>query len=412
MRDLGIAQAFYIQLNVGFWSAISAKIEAAESRSMLGATMLRRGKMFQAGNYQPAEAFLGFHGLSLQQKWAKWVDQESRIRLVYFAMLLDAGVSLARNINPLFAYSEVATPLPAACRLWEAATAETWHEVLVHDNQLRLSLAHPLKALLREPHLIRVEQNILDINAAGAAALAGYWLLVYEYRQMENTNSGVQDRNNFVLHSRHAELASLLEQLRMELADLESLRPEVLLWQELVLLHLNAAYYEVSAYSGRGTMEDAQAAKPYVQWWNESHQARHAIFHAGQIFRLVKDIKPATLTDMSVIALYHATETLWVWGLMQRSQQAKADASSSVPVVLDEDESPGVARFLRTSRGQPGLNNSPTGFVPLVEPALISDLANDIIRLNWGEQVQSLTTSEVSRIVQGFSKICRQRFAP
>lgn len=411
MRDLGVAQAYYIQLYLGFFSGISAKIEVAESSSMLGPTILRRNKMFQAGNYQPPETFLSLEGLSLQQKWSKWVEQESRTRLVYFAMLLDAEVSLARNINPLFAYSEIAIPLPAACRLWEAASADQWYDILVRDSKLRLHQAHPIKRLLREPQLIRADQNIVDTTAAGAAMLAGYWALVYEYRQMEALHSGVQDWNNFVLSSRHAELTSLLDQLKMELTDLENVHTQVVLLQELILLHLNAAYYEISAYSGRGTMEDAQAAKPYVQWWFESQQARHTIWHASQIFRFAKVLRPGALSDISVIALYHATETMWVWGLMQRTQHTSIDASSTLAVVLDEDENPAVTKFLRISRGQPGVTGSTNCFVPLVEPALISDLANEIIKANCGVHTQPWTTSEVSRLVQGFSKICRQRLA-
>jgi hypothetical protein len=182
--------------------------------------------------------------------------------------------------------------------------------------------------------------------------------------------------------------------------------------QELILLHLNAAYYEISAYSGRGTPEDAQAAKPYVEWWFRSQKARQAISHAGQIFRHARALQPGTLTDISVIALYHATETMWVWGLLQRTESLAANASSEASLVaLDGDENPTVTKFLRLSRGQPGVTTLQDRFIPLVEPALVSDLANDIIKANWGAQTQPWTTCEVSRLVQGYSKICRQRFA-
>ncbi|KIW24672.1 uncharacterized protein PV07_10374 [Cladophialophora immunda] len=411
VRDLGMAQAYYIQLYLGFWSGISAKIEAAESSSMLGATILRRGKMCQAGNYQPPEAFLALEGLSLQQKWFKWAEQESRKRLVYFAMLLDAGVSLARKISPLFAYSDITTPLPTVSRLWEAATADEWHRILTDDNNLRLQQPQPVKWLLREPQLLSADQTIVDTTAAGAAILAGYWALVYEYRQMEALHRNVQGWNDFVLKSRHTELVSLLDRLRMEMSDIDSRRPQIVLLQELILLHLNAAYYEISAYSGRSTMEDAQAAEPYVQWWSDSQQARHAIWHAGQIFRFARSLRPGTLTDMSVIALYHATETMWVWGLLRRIRHPDLDPSSVSPVVLDEDESPAVTKFVRMSRGQPGVTGLSSSFVPLVEPASVSDLANDILKANWGAQTQPWTTSEVSRLVQGFSKISRHGLA-
>ena len=379
---------------------------------MLGATILRRGDMFQAGNYPRPQAILSLEGLSLQQKWSTWIEQESRIRLVYFAMLLDAEVSLARNIKPLFACSEIGTPLPSSRKLWEAATAEEWCNILAHDSELRLNQPRTVRVLLREPQLISAERSILDTAAAGAALLAACWTLVHDYRLMETLQSSAKSWSSFVLDSRYAELVSLLDQLRMELADLECLGAQVALLQELVLLHLNVAYYEVSAYSGRGALEDAQAAEPYVQWWFRSHKARHAMFHAGQIFRHARALRPSTLTDISVIALYHATETMWVWGLLQRTQSLEPNVSSGTsPIALDGDENPAVTKFLRLSRGQPGVTSLQDCFIPLVEPASVSDLANDIIRANWGAQIQPWTTSEVSRLVQGYSRICRQRVA-
>ena len=376
---------------------------------MLGATILRRRKMLRAENYKPAEAFLSMESLSIQDKWAKWIEQESRIRLVYYAMLSDAEVSLARNLNPLFSYSEIATPLPTATKLWEAATANEWHDILIHNSSLRLRQPLPIKRLLREPELIRVEKDIVDTTAAAAAMLAGYWALIHEYRQIDSVHCTVQDWNNFVLNSRRQELISFLDQLRMELTELEGLPVQVILLQELVQLHLYAAYYEITVCFGRGTLEEAQAAKPYVEWWCGSQQARHAIVHAGQIFRFIKDLRPGALLDTPVIALYHAMEILWVWGLMHRTQYDKADSSKLLPVFLDGDESPAVAKFLRMSLGHPGVSGPSERFLPLVEPALVSDLANTIIKTNWGTQLQPWTTSEVSRLVKGFSRIYRER---
>ncbi|KAK5050462.1 hypothetical protein LTR84_003743 [Exophiala bonariae] len=411
VRDLGVAQAYYIQLYLGFWSAISAKIEVAESSSMLGVTMIRRGKMLQAGEYQSPEEILALQGLSLKQKWMKWVKQESRIRLTYFAVLLDAGVSLARNINPLFAYSEMNGPVPASRRLWEAVTADEWYGILMHNTELELKWPYYAKRLLRQPQLIRGAQELIDTTAVTAVMLAGLWGLVYEYRQMELLHSENQDWNGFVLNSRYSDLVTLSDQMRSELSDLDRLDTQVTLFQELISLHLNAAYYEIANYAGRGTATEAQDAKPYVEWWHKGPQARRAMWHAGQIFRFVNMLNPGTLTDIPVIAIYHATEVLWVWGLMQRTQQPIPATDTMPKVILNDEESPEVMKFLRTSRGQPGISGSMGRFVPLTEPALIADFANDAIKTNWGTHIEPWTTSEVSRLIHGFSKIYRQRIA-
>lgn len=407
VRDPALIKAHYILLYLGFWSAISAKIEVAESSSMLGTTMLRRGKFLQAGCYQSAEEMLPTEQLPLVHAWQEWAQAESNKRLVYFAVHLDAQISLARRINPLLAYSEASTPLPAADRLWGAGTAVEWYEAMAHDCDLRRP-APPANAMLRQPRMMAAQRSKIDTTVASASMFAGYWALVYDYRQTEALCSEAQDRSNFVLQSRYAELLSLLEETKTEVIEVPGVSTQVTLSLELLLLHLNVAYYEVSAYCGRGTIHEAEAARPYVHWWVDSKQSRRALFHAGQIFRLARALKPGSLIDMSAVALYHAAETLWIWGMMKRAPTCSTDIT---PIALDAEDDPGMNRFMRSSHGQVGLTGAGGCFVPLTEPAAISDLANDIINANFGSRVYPRTTSEVSRIVQGFSKIGRSRIS-
>ena len=385
---------------------MSAKIEAAESNASLGATILRRGKFLQADSYLPVQRPPSEEAQSIVHAWSEWAEVDSRKRLVYFAMLLDAEVSLARNINPLFSYSEIQAPLPASNHLWKATTAQQWHTILTRNTALRES-ATPIHIILRQPALLKYQLKVADETVVSAAAMAGYWALVREYRQMDSLLAEARDSNNFVQRSRYTELHSLLDHLKMELDEVEALPTQVMLLHELLLLHLNASYYDISAYSGRGTMQEAAAAKAYVQRWFHSESSRHALFSAGQIIRLTRNLKPGHLTDISVIALYHATETMWVWGLIQCAQSPAATPHSLPLIALDVEDSIAVSKFLRTSRGLPGLTGFGEHFVPLNEPAAISDLAHEILEANLGNRIYPLTTREVSRILQGFSRIGR-----
>jgi hypothetical protein len=398
-----------MQLYLAYYSGISRKIEMAECISMLGATVLRRGKMLQTQNYVPPEEFLNLPGLSLHEKWLKWVDQESRTRLVYFAFTLDAHVSASRNISVLFPYSELETPLPTAKRLWEADSATKWRDVLQHDVELRGHLPPSLSAILRHPCLSIRHKSIADMTCTALAFLAGFWGMVHEYQQMNTILSLGQSWNDFVLNSRYSEMHSTLEQFRAELADLDDVRPEVLIIQELMGLHLNVSFYELSKYAGIGTDEDAQLAVPYVQKWFESPQSRAALWHAGQIFRATRLLPTRSLTDVYVIALYHAAITLWVWGMLFRGHGSTLGVNSQ-KVSLDGEESPAVSRYLKASRTLPGLTASSGDFLSLDNLTTAPDLANDIVMANWWLEPLPLTAEEVSRLMQGISKICRQRF--
>lgn len=381
----------------------------AECISMLGVTVLRRGKMLQSQHYAPPEEFLNLPGLSLQQKWLKWVDQESRKRLVYFAFTLDAHVSASRNISVLFPYSELEAPLPTAKRLWEAESATKWREILQHDIELRAQQPPSLSTILRHPCLSTTHKSIADMTCTALVFLAGFWSLVQEYQQMNIILPRVQSWNDFVLSSRYSELSATLEQFRTELADLDDVRPEVLIIQEFVGLHLDVSFSELSKYAGIGTDEDARLAVPYVQKWFESPQSRAALWHAGQIFRATRLLPTGSLTDIYVIALYHAAITLWVWGMIFRAQGTAVNVNPP-RVTLDGDESPVVSRYLKSSRTLPGLTGSSGDFLSLDNPTAAPDLANDIITANWCLEPLPLTAEEVFRLMQGISRICRQRF--
>ncbi|KIW15125.1 hypothetical protein PV08_07912 [Exophiala spinifera] len=405
-RDLGIIQAFYIQLYLGYYSGVARKIETAEANSMLGTTMLRRGQMLRAELYQPPQAFLDVAGLSLREKWLRWVESEARKRLVYFAMAMDAHVSISRRINVLFPYAEIETPLPATSKLWEADTPTLWHEVLSREVVLSKEQALCLRSILRQPHAVEESYGLCDENSLAFIVFSGFWALIQEYRQMESILSKAQNDNDFVINSRYSELSTTLDQLKAELSDTHSLCPRTTIIQELISLHLNASFYDLSDYTGRRTAQDAQSAMPYVLRWYQSPQSRMALWHAGQIFKAVHLLDPETLVDIYAIALYQAAVILWLWGLMRKGQATSADPSATT-VVMDGDESPAVLRFFKTPRGVPVLTGKAGRLIPLHEPAMVVDLVGDLVLEKWPSGRLPLTTEEVLRLMRGFSSISR-----
>lgn len=382
----------------------------AESYSMLGATILRRGKMLSKEMYVSPETILDVPALSTHQKWLRWTENETQKRLVYFAMTLDAHTSITQRIKVLFSYAELKTPLPSHRRLWDAETASAWFDILQQDPHLRIQQAPPLCEILRQPQLLTVQKSIIDMTSAAFIFLAGFWSLILEYQQMSAIVPDTQPNNDFVLNLRYAELSSDLDMFKIELVTMEVDSPEVLIAQELMSLHLNVSLSQLLDYAGMGTEEDAHSALTYVHRWFESPKCRIALWHSGQIIRAARLLKPQKLADIHVLALYHATLTLWVWSLLRKAQGPGIIPNEQM-VVLDGEESPMVSKFFKSYPAVPHLTSESGSFLPLTDPIMAPDLANAILRTNWNMEQMPRTSEEVSRMLQGFSSICRQKFA-
>lgn len=56
--------------------------------------------------------------------WDDWLEQETRIRVMYIVFLIDASLAIIFNAQPQFDIYDIQLPLPADDAAWEAKTAE------------------------------------------------------------------------------------------------------------------------------------------------------------------------------------------------------------------------------------------------------------------------------------------------
>ena len=398
-----------MQLYLGYWSGTNRKIEITESNSMLGATMLRRGERLRADHYDAPEAFLNLSDASPDQRWLRWVEQESAKRLVYFAMTLDSHVAAARRMNALFNHDEMNTPLPSSTRLWDATTAADWLENIAQESVLRTRQPLPLSRVLRHPHLLAQNTVLTDNKFAASVYLAGCWALIEEYWRMTALLSGTKMSNDFVLNARHSELTSMLELFKAEVTDQYENDVGTLILQELVFLHLHVSFNDVAQYCGKGTEEDARASAAFIQRWFQTSHARTAVWHAGQIFRASKLLPVGALADVYIVALYHAGLVLWIWGLLCRVQTITS-ISSGQKAVIDGEETSETTRFIKTGRCKPYLTDQFGKTIPIEDSTMIPDLVKGIITTNWDHEPMPLTTTQLFRFMHDIAKVSSQRF--
>jgi hypothetical protein len=175
-------------------------------------------------------------------------------------------------------------------------------------------------------------------------------------------------------------------------------------------LHLSVSLHQLSDYAGMGTEEDAYSALPHAHQWVKSPKSHVALWHSGQIFRTARLLRPKELADIPFFALYHAALTLWVWSLLHIAQGTAVNLNNE-KVVLDGVEGPMMLKFFKSYPAVPCLTSMFGSILHLDNPVMAPDLANDIIKAGWNMEQIPRTAEEMSRMLQGFSSICRQKFA-
>ncbi|KAJ3543880.1 hypothetical protein NM208_g3342 [Fusarium decemcellulare] len=71
---------------------------------------------------------------------SNWLNRESLKRLAFFSFRLDIYFYFLRGYSPLLRYDDLSLTTPCSQRLWEATTAEEWHEVKNIESKRRTAM--------------------------------------------------------------------------------------------------------------------------------------------------------------------------------------------------------------------------------------------------------------------------------
>ncbi|KEI42266.1 uncharacterized protein L969DRAFT_139832 [Mixia osmundae IAM 14324] len=83
---------------------------------------------------------------SVEEQWARWIQEEQRTRMAWAVVMTDVYDSVLWSVEPSVIVTEVIRcPVPNLAVLWEAPTAQAWHALLVSGQE-------PVRATL-EPYL-------------------------------------------------------------------------------------------------------------------------------------------------------------------------------------------------------------------------------------------------------------------
>jgi len=381
-------------------------------------------------------------------------------------------VSLQKN--PLISFTELCFSLPAARDLWKAPSAAAWREAHLRKTPLALDTQLPrVSDIMHSMSVLDEFEEWVDADLCHRALLHGYWGQIAAYREAvkfyqtavaprtqryHNTSNLQHHRRSTAaaaaaaaapppppvmvasssslssssahhlwLKSQHQELYRDLSEFSTVIYVARRAAPSLAIVAELFMMVLHVSPADLQSFAGKfGEEESRRAAAALADGWAGTPESRYAVWHAGQVLLNARQLPPTSLRAFNAIAVYLASLTLWVYGLLTPPPPATAAAAhhdeglagggaAAVTVLLDGEETRDTKAFLQLDRGVPGLSVSgdpARGVEALANPVGVLALAADVMRDNFpvrNEPVPPLVQSLVDLLHDLGSAHCVSR---
>lgn len=367
--------------------------------------MIRRSGAFGAQkNNTDAEPQPNDSGPLLKSKWKRWTEAESWKRLILQLFFHDNQASIGMQKPPLMYITEFKFQLPAARDLWLAQTAEAWRD-LWWKHGSRPSHLPSFQEIMQDTDLLESLSNHVDLDLCVLAILQGYWGQIWALRQSCRFYTDSASAHRLALMTEYRELYSDIAEFSQRIPTLTKEHKVPTLLSELFMILLHTDPDELQKFVGKYGEHEAKQASASFKAWSQTEDARKAIWHAGQVYRAARQLSFASLRGFNAIAVYYATLTLWIYGLMSSSssqettdssrtesrpsETALSESQPSSSISLNEMKDLNSRMFIKSNKGIPGVvipgdgNGSEARFVPLSASDEILILAGDLYRSNF-----------------------------
>ncbi|KAJ5054546.1 uncharacterized protein L3040_000817 [Drepanopeziza brunnea f. sp. 'multigermtubi'] len=360
---------------LGAWSGDAWHMNIAMGQRGMYLSMLKHAGMLEP--VIPKTILTDPSNIELQ--WRAWQQQESKNRLVYNWVMVDQELSLFHDTAPILLITELQNPMPGMERLWLAKDSTEWlaalqqthsgwtspnalelrpltpslcdlFQDLLHDHlghrpeplsplQLKL-LLHPLQSLLC--HLQQV------LHCFGDAFTGG--------------RRGTRTVTKASTTLRLEEVQSLLKTW-YELCEAHAkadpgcpvTRANLVLYH-LISLNAVTAFPEIERLARREAF-DGSRQQLAARCRLGVHQPEEALFHCGQVLRLVVSMPRDGRPHWWATAVYRAALVLWVVSLSRVDPPGQAEKGPmfAIDAVMPDDRA--VMAYLWNGEGVPVLSN-------------------------------------------------------
>jgi len=312
--------------------------------------------------------------------WSEWIQNESRSRLMYSWVMVDQDMSLFHDTAPLFSVTEFGAPMPDADRLWNAKSAAEWSGIFeqVHEFSGGYSSvgsgARPLSLRDLFRHFLDDEMIPMGIEMTPLQLrllLHPLQSLVCQYGQllscfsdsMSSRNKATRAMTAQSTRARLEEVQSLLQRW-FDLAEryLKANPMCAMMQTNLMIFHLislNAVtnFPEIERLARR---ENFDGTYQQLVWTHKRciFDVEEAVFHCGQVFRLVRSMPRGIRPPWWAAAIYRVGLILWTDSLLRKDNSTPNGGMFPVPgpsFAIDAlpADHPLIVRYLTKREGVP-----------------------------------------------------------
>ncbi|KAF2764035.1 hypothetical protein EJ03DRAFT_332219 [Teratosphaeria nubilosa] len=359
------------------WSGDKWQMDIAMGQRGMYFAMLRHSGALENRSMQPRAPKQSGNA---DQLWSEWISNESRSRLIYSWAMVDQDIALFHDTVPLFSVTEFAAPLPDADRLWNAKSGAEWSSIFeqVHEFSGGFSSvgsgARPLSLRDLFRHFLDDEMIPFGIEMTPLQLrllLHPLQSLVCQHGQLlscfsdssSSRNLGPRAMTALSTRSRLQEVQSLLGRW-FDLAERYlKVNPICAVMQtNLVIFHLislNAVtdFPEVERLARR---EGFDGTYQQLVWAHKRclFDLEEAVFHCGQVFRLVRSMPRGVRPPWWAAAIYRVGLILWVDSLVRKETPPASNGMFPVPgpsFAIDAlpADHPLIVRYLTKREGVP-----------------------------------------------------------
>ncbi|TPX15731.1 uncharacterized protein E0L32_000065 [Thyridium curvatum] len=334
---------------LGAWSGDAWLMNIAMGQRGMYLSMLKHAGML---DQQPSMIPTLSTATSPSLQWRSWLQRESRNRLVYNFVMIDQELSLFHDCSPILSIAELQCPLPGPEALWQSPDAESWYTSAQHLYGCTANVnPQLLSSNSLTPSLYDIFQDFLHDNLTQRRynfspqhlrlLLHPLQSLLFHLRQVLSCFSDVYGVRRSPTRTicktstatRLDEVQELLEKWYELCMELHASNPECevtrcnLVLYHLVSLNRVAHFPEIERLARREAFDGTPWELSLRHKRCISHR-EEAIFHCGQVIRLIEAMPVDRRPPWWAAALYRATLILWTDSLVRADPSFKGAANS------------------------------------------------------------------------------------
>ncbi|KAH7340082.1 hypothetical protein BKA66DRAFT_44782 [Pyrenochaeta sp. MPI-SDFR-AT-0127] len=385
-RATSYLQSHVIFSEAALWSGDKRMSEISDIMCAFPTTMMRHGLCLSQKKYPSITPSVDETHEQLQETWKSWIEIESLKRTIFQHMAQCVQRAIVRASPPQLSFSETSAPLPDRFELWKAKSAAQWRtryfELGVAQAMRRLSLIDCVVDLDNIRKLSR-QQDARFASTMVAFSILSLLVEDRSKRVVFRSQAGTSRPHSTSPAWIDPHIAALLESA-MALTDSPKSVPNLAtadFMHEFCGFYAAAPIHVIETLLGTERHVHNRDELSRLSEWRRTQQARTAVWHAGQLFRIIRKVLPEERTDFQASALLHAVLGLWAFAMASEDASSTADTAdqntcpnSSEAIRLDGLESIQSQRWIQRDQGVPyvadtgamiGVTEQSTGLIRL-----------------------------------------------